>query len=190
MQDPKIQRLLDHSAIVEVIHSYCRGVDRRDYDLVRRTYHADAYDDHGDYKGGVDGLIAWVRARHADIPHSMHFVLNCLIEFLAGDHAVAETYFIRKQVGPGAKNSGTVVISETMGRYVDQFERRDDQWRVARRVVVFEAVVNTVATSAPLGHKWIWQRRNTTDPVYFARFEMLERLALCASRAEPTLPRL
>ena len=54
-----LQRLLDEAAIRRVHLDYCRGVDRRDWELVRSCYHRDAVDHHGPYSGGIDGFIAW-----------------------------------------------------------------------------------------------------------------------------------
>jgi hypothetical protein len=58
----RLDRLADQQEVRDVIYRYCRGIDRRDYDLVRACYHADATDDHGDYRGGVDGFITYVMA--------------------------------------------------------------------------------------------------------------------------------
>ena len=52
-----LRRLLDEEAIKKVHLRYCRGIDRRDWELLRSCYHPDALDDHGDYVGGVDGFI-------------------------------------------------------------------------------------------------------------------------------------
>ena len=52
-----LQRLLDKDQIYEVVCRYARGVDRGDEAMVRSTYHVDAYDDHVDYRGDIDGFI-------------------------------------------------------------------------------------------------------------------------------------
>ena len=52
--------LIDREQIRDVIYRYARGVDRRDYELVRSCYHPNATDDHGSYKGDVDGFITWL----------------------------------------------------------------------------------------------------------------------------------
>jgi hypothetical protein len=113
--------------------SYCRGVDRRDLDLVRACYHADARDDHGTFIGGLDDYIAFLDARLAQWDATTHLMTNILIE-LQGDHAGVESYclaFHRRGAGPGSRE---LVIAM---RYVDRFERRADEWRIAdRRCVV------------------------------------------------------
>jgi hypothetical protein len=63
-------------AIQDVLYRYARGVDRRDWELVRSVYHPDATDDHGGYRGGVDGLLDYLRARHEHIEQSLHVITN------------------------------------------------------------------------------------------------------------------
>ena len=48
-----LQSLIDKQEIRDCMARYARGVDRADWEAVRDTYHDDAYDDHGDYKGAV-----------------------------------------------------------------------------------------------------------------------------------------
>jgi SnoaL-like domain len=145
------QRLLDKEAIRETMCRYARGVDRRDYDLVRSVYHPDAFDDHGTYKGGVDGLIEWIARRHATIEQSMHTLCNSTIEFLSDDVAVSETYLITTQRYPAEaketiqawvgdmKVGANERLSVTMyARMIDRFERRAGEWKVAKRTVIIE----------------------------------------------------
>ncbi|MER2157629.1 nuclear transport factor 2 family protein, partial [Rhodococcus sp. (in: high G+C Gram-positive bacteria)] len=40
--DRALQDLIDKQAIREVVLTYCRGIDRLDFDLVRSAYHPDA----------------------------------------------------------------------------------------------------------------------------------------------------
>lgn len=84
-RDEALQRLLDKEEIYEAICLYARGVDRGDWDLVRSTYHEDAFDSHGDYQGDINGLIAWLENLFKGVDNSMHFLGNCLIEFGSRD---------------------------------------------------------------------------------------------------------
>lgn len=59
----EVQTLLDQQAVYEVLVRYCRGVDRCDEELLRSVYHADAYDDHGYWKGNGQDFAAFVVAR-------------------------------------------------------------------------------------------------------------------------------
>ena len=46
-----VEELIARQEITDVLHRYCRAVDRRDPDLLRSVYHPDATDDHGVYAG-------------------------------------------------------------------------------------------------------------------------------------------
>jgi ketosteroid isomerase-like protein len=134
--DARLRELLDKLEISEVLTRYARGIDRRDWDLVRSCYHEDAIDDHGMYSGDVEGFIAWVAERHSGIEQSMHFLGNTVIE-LDGDVAFAETYLTTyaHETRPGSPTQ----YAHSGCRYVDRLERRDQgPWKLAERHVVFE----------------------------------------------------
>jgi hypothetical protein len=179
---PDIASLVDRERIRDALSLYARGVDRRDWELVRSTYHADAYDDHGDYKGGVDGFIDWVSRRHATIDRSMHFLGNCLIEFFGPDRAFVETYFgVSQRMGPaaaeslkmllgqGAVDPGAGVEIKMLGRYADLFERRSGEWKTARRVVVFESINAVPLAGMTENSSWVWTRRDGEDAAFAMR---------------------
>jgi len=174
--DETLQRLADRVAIQDCLARYARGVDRGDWDLVRSAYHPDAWDAHGDYKGGIDGLIAWLEHRFAGVDNSMHLLGNCLIEFAGADHAFVETYFGSSRLRPptDAERAGLqaedMLCREAWGRYADRFERRDGQWRVAHRVVVIERAFTTVALRGKrAGTATTWGRRDGSDPSHEQR---------------------
>ncbi len=127
-----LRELLDRQAILDCVHRYARGVDRGDEELVRSAYHPDAVEDHGAFIGDVDGLVTFLAEAHRPFPAYQRFVTNVSVE-LDGDLAHAESYYLcilrRDDKGRLLANGG---------RYVDRVERRDGEWRVARRVVVME----------------------------------------------------
>jgi hypothetical protein len=180
--DDRIARLLDRQEIQDLLARYCRAVDRRDWAKLGDVFHADAHDDHGEYKGGVDGFVAWVKQRHASIGQSMHFLGNCLIEFAGPDLALVETYFVASQrlgaeAGEAARRmleqsgvgSAGAVDLDVLGRYIDRMERREGQRRIARRTVAFDAIRTRPATAGPLAPSWAQSRRDQDDPVYAER---------------------
>lgn len=171
-------RLEDRAAIQDLMARYARGVDRRDWEAVRSTFHPDAHDDHGEYKGGTDGFIDWVSRRHEKVVQSMHFLGNCLIEFLSDDVALVETYYIARQTyGADAAAARSMIgageavpmEAEIWGRYVDVVERRAGEWRTARRTVAFEVLQAHRQTSLPLSPSWAQARRDADDPLYEMR---------------------
>jgi hypothetical protein len=158
--------------------SYCRGVDRREWDLVREAYHPDAYDDHGGYKGNVDGFMEWLERRHHTIEQSMHFIGNCKIDFLSDNVAVAETYCVAYQryghealetiklwLGDEPLQEGKKVVVELLCRYVDRMECRQGVWKIASRIVAIEDVKadQQVDRLQPL---WALAKRDRSDALW------------------------
>lgn len=178
-------RLADRFEIEQAMFRYCRGVDRKEWDLVRAAYHPDAFDDHGNYKGDIPGFVQSVIDRHRTIEQSTHAISNMLIEFAGPDVAVVETYFnVHQRHAPGDAAPYAAIVRgrmptadealevETVGRYVDRFTRRDGAWKIAHRTVVFEL---TRAQAAPPGgglqKNWAVARRDGTDRVQVLRRE-------------------
>ena len=118
-----LRRLLDIQEITEVIYRYCRGIDRRDYELVRSCYHADAVDDHGDFRGGVDEFLAYVAKGLPAFERTMHFIGNLLVE-PEGDRARAESYLVAYHHLRASRTKPERDYLVGL-RYVDDFERRE-----------------------------------------------------------------
>lgn len=155
-------------AIQEAVLRYARAVDRGDWDGVRDAYHPDAHDDHGEFKGDLDALIAWLEERFAGVDNGMHFVGNCLVEMTAANAALVETYFISHRV-QGAGNSA--VCRQGWGRYIDRFEKRDDGvWRVAQRTVVMDSIIELPVSGARTsGGATVWSERGPADFLFQSR---------------------
>lgn len=134
--DERLARMMDQQEIRDVVYRYCRGIDRRDYDLVRSCYHPDATDDHGDFRGGVDDFIAYVQRGLPRFERTMHFIGNVLIEPV-GDRARAESYLVAYHHLRASSSKPERDFVAGL-RYVDDFERRQGEWRIAARVCVFE----------------------------------------------------
>ena len=163
MDEVLLDRLLAKQDVRDVIHRYCRGIDRMDESLVRSCYHPDASDEHGSFKGGVDDFIAWVFELLHRYDTTMHFVGNVLVEPEA-DLARAESYgiaFHQALDGPPELNLVTGF------RFVDRFERRDGEWRIARRVATTEWVRKDAPESRwPIAETLRRGARDRSDPVY------------------------
>ncbi|MEO2104805.1 MAG: nuclear transport factor 2 family protein [Actinomycetota bacterium] len=173
-----IDDLLDRAQITEALMRYAQGVDRRDWDAVRAAYHDDAYDDHGPYKGGVDGLVDWISGRHESIAQSMHLIGNVVID-LDGDTARSDAYclvFQRQREDAETTpamfenahqaDEGAPTI-EICCRYVDEMQRRDGVWRISHRTVVYEWMWTAVRDEVSLIQPdWARATRDRTDPVY------------------------
>lgn len=176
-----LQSLIDRTEIHDVLLRYARGVDRRDWDLVRSAYHDDATDLHGDFEGTADAVVAYIKSRHLDGGQAMHFLGNSLIEFIDRRNALVETYFSSRRIGPyeaGAMSrlaeGSDICDLDVVGRYVDHFSKRNGEWRIARRVVVYEAVRLVPARVAKTSPNWVWSRRDSTDALNRMRTDLLK----------------
>ena len=131
---PPLQLLLDKDAIRDVLHRVCRGLDRADGALLERCYHADATEVHGDFEGDAATWRAGAMARVPETFERMRHSLGTINIDVEGDHALAESYFTAGCLLRSDSEPRTV--STIYGRYLDRFERRQDEWRIAHRVVV------------------------------------------------------
>ncbi|HEY5423756.1 MAG TPA: nuclear transport factor 2 family protein [Ilumatobacteraceae bacterium] len=131
-----VQRLLDERAIRRCLTDYCRGIDRLDADLLRSVYHADSTAVYGTYRGSGQGFVDYVIPRESGRwQATKHTISNSTIDFVDDDVANAETYVHAELAGADA--DGTFVV-HFGGRYIDRFERRDGEWKIADRVVVHD----------------------------------------------------
>lgn len=157
-----LQLVLDEASIRRVLYAYCRAADRGDLLALRAVYHPDAFDDHtGVYSGGVDGFIAFMERSLAAgvVTCTRHCLSNILIE-VEGDVAVVETYFEafhRRSV------DGRDIDEDAAGRYLDRFERREGEWRIAARRVVWDRPPHLPSTATTGGETSILVGRRSPD---------------------------
>jgi ketosteroid isomerase-like protein len=134
-RDPAVQEMLDKAAIREVLWRYCRGVDRRDADIIASCYHPDAYDDHMGhvYSGQTvgQGLVDWMDEIMVKTSHN---ITTNTIE-VDGDTAGSESYTTSMHIPKGEGEDRTLL---SVARYIDRFERRGDEWKIVYRLVVAE----------------------------------------------------
>lgn len=164
LESAELQRLLDEAAIKKVHIRYCRGIDRMDWDLIRSCYHPDAIDDHGEYIGGIDGFIDYCKAGCPTFLSTTHFTGNQLVE-VDGDAAWAEHYaraYHRVAGRDGAPDQDLVVNT----RYVDRFERREGEWRIAHRMVVVDTDRVDEVRERWVPEVQLRARRDSGDPSY------------------------
>ena len=175
------ERLADRAEIQDAILLWCRSIDRLDIEGIRRVFHPDAVDNHGVSVFDVDGLINWIETRHRKISVSLHRVSNIFIEFAGPDLALVESYADVVQCYPPGGQASLSQISGhrehredvghlllAPGRYVDQFERRDGTWKIARRTVIFEAaqVFEMPQAMPKAGPKAVEGRRSDEDFIF------------------------
>ncbi len=164
--EKSLQILLDEDAIKKVHLRYCRAIDRRDFELLRSCYHPDAIDDHGsdEYVGGLDGFVEYCMKGTLNFVSTTHLTGNQLVE-VDGDVAWAEHYGrAYHRVAAGADGVAKDLVSNT--RWIDRFERRDGDWKIAKRVIVVDSErVDPVHEGWTDPHQFRGAR-DKTDPSY------------------------
>lgn len=120
--------------ITRALLEYARAVDTRDYDSVAACYWPDAHDEHADFSGARDAYVAWLREVLPPIAVSTHQFTGTLVDVESPDVARAESWCLNTLVfrSSGAPDRHTTAHL----RYLDRFERREGEWRVADRRVV------------------------------------------------------
>lgn len=98
-----------------------------------------------------------------------HLVSNQIIE-VDGDWAASEVYYLLRSRMPEQDRAfGDSLVG---GRYLDEFERRDGQWRIIDRILVWDFLRYDPVTAqwprdhAQLDHDATWGSRSLDDPVY------------------------
>lgn len=162
-----LETLLDREAIRDCLFLYCRGIDRLDEKALRAAYWPDATDNHGAYKGTASGFIDMALVKLQQAGRMVHQISNILID-LHGNVAAVESYFAAYQEEKDA--NGQAFETMLCGRYVDRFEKRNGEWRVAARTVVYDWQRKTnlpnELTPDSFGLRQPTGGRQPNDPVY------------------------
>jgi hypothetical protein len=157
-----MRRLLAKQAITEQILRCVRGLDRRDKSLLLSVYHDDAVCEHAAYTAPSSYYCTWALELLGKLDHTHHQVGNILIDLIDDGHAVSETYWTAyHRIAPGvmlgasAGDHDLSVAQDLLigGRYIDDFECRKGEWKIARRYHVHD-----------------WTRWAKTDERGFAAF--------------------
>lgn len=135
-------------AVTDILQRYARGVDRRDWDLVRSCYHHDATDDHGVYRGDVEGFIAYFAKVARTFAGTFHFMGSSTFDVHAdAGVVVGETYCLAHHWAAFDDAGANDLVMAA--RYLDRFERRSGSWRIAARTVLVDW-----AREVPSGAAW------------------------------------
>lgn len=158
-----LQRLCYQQEITDVLHRYCRGIDRLDQDLVRSCYHVDATDEHGSFSGNVEDYLQWCWKLLQRYDRTMHYLSNILIT-LDGDYAQAESYGVAIHEGDPERQERNLSVGF---RFIDIFERRDEQWKIFKRVATTEwTQINTPESRFTISAGLRRGARDQSDALY------------------------
>ena len=162
----EVRLLSDRQQIVDCLHRYARGLDRFDRDSLSSAYFADARDHHGTFRGSPQEFVDWVMNVMQRWDSSLHILdLNNLE--INGDEADSECYVLFTQ-----RRAEGDAIDFGGARYLDHLERRDGEWRIADRTLVFDwtAQADVTAFTDADAHPAVSRDRN--DPTYRRPFRV------------------
>jgi hypothetical protein len=163
MDEKMLQQLADRQAITDLIHQYCRAVDRLDVPLGRAIFHEDGYADYGAdvYQGNGRDVIDRICKQHQHLLYHSHNATNILIE-LDGDRAASETYVV---AALRMRRNDKLVQIDLWGRYVDQWSKRGGLWGIDKRISIRD--FDEIREVTPM-KEHDRGKRDMTDPSYAA----------------------
>jgi hypothetical protein len=178
-----VEELEARVRIEDALYRHSRGIDRNDPVIRASAYHDDATVDAGAGPQPVAALLAVRRREHEHTQHTAHSVSNVLIEFISARVAFVESHvlaceledadydFSWRGVQPGA--AGARILS--WGRYLDVFERRDGDWRIRQRAVVYgDTSADPLEFAPALPERFLHQRHGPGDPIDHVREQARE----------------
>lgn len=133
LEESVVAELKARQEIRDTVARYCRGADRCDADLMRSCFHPDAVSDHGYFKGLAHEFVAVTAKRLAErCLCTRHHMTTQSVE-MRGQTAFCETYVltISRIARDGVEYDMTFST-----RYLDRFEERDGEWKIAGRQFV------------------------------------------------------
>ena len=158
-----IDELLAEAEIRDVHLRYCRALDRRDEELLRACFHADAVVElHEELS--VDAFVALGHEMLSHYTGTWHSTSNQLVE-VDGDRAWAERYTISRHL-IAADDEEPERDFVAYGRYLDQMERRGGEWRIARRRMVVDYTRMETVEPGSGGIGTTGGARDCSDPSY------------------------
>lgn len=157
-----LEQLSAREEIRDVLHRYCKGIDRRDWALVRSCFADDHVHKHAEYEGPPDEFIGFASQVLENIPATHHSISNVHITLADdGTRATSEANFVAYhyiEAGNPAfapcETNGKATDWIVAGRYCDTLERRDGRWIIIRREAFHDWERAEQATSAAVveGH--------------------------------------
>ena len=129
----------DRQAITDCMYLYSRGMDRADAGLLNEVFWEVAQIHSEFSSGGAAAFIGFsVPAGVKNWDRMTHLITNSVIR-IDGERAAAESCFYGYHVGHGDGRSevpsGDLIIC---GRYLDRFEKRNDEWRFIEKTILFD----------------------------------------------------
>jgi hypothetical protein len=158
---PDLETLADKQALTELVATLEQAVDRKDRDGILACYSEKSFDDHGRWRGSGEEFAEFIANNPGFTtasPFLFHLMGQSVFE-VEGDEAYGESYFWYAMQVQQDK------LYQSIGRYLDYFQRAEDGWRITYRRVVMDWDGQLEAQNAvPGGH--FRGTRDRNDPLY------------------------
>ncbi|SHN62810.1 nuclear transport factor 2 family protein [Erythrobacter sanguineus] len=134
--DAQLQALLDKQEIADVLQRYSRTLDWLDDEGQAGCFWPDAPIDYGFFTGSAADFLPVVMAIERASQRRWHFLSAPAIAFDSADHASVECYGFA--TGIRQQEDGSWSGGLYGGRYLDEFEKREGEWRIASRRYIMD----------------------------------------------------
>jgi len=125
----ELNYLKDRQAILDCLKRYTRGADRHDVELIKSAFWPDAIISYG-RPITVEEFATWANSLHAaKFVQNQHHVTGQTVD-IQGNIAHVESYVVYFLLSNDS-TTGTNTIGS--GRYVEQYEKRNGEWRIKIR---------------------------------------------------------
>ncbi|MEP0189249.1 MAG: nuclear transport factor 2 family protein [Erythrobacter sp.] len=137
--------LEDREAIRDVIAAYAHALDRRRWKMMGKLFHEDAQFQFGSVLGDWRSFVDQASAILSACEQTQHQLGQVIFGF-ENDHIChTETYLTATHVIPAGypipdvfPDRGRRYHVIIAGRYVDRFEKRGGEWRIAQRTGLYD----------------------------------------------------
>ncbi len=170
-------RLEDRAAITDIIAAYAHAIDRRRWSMMEHLFHDDAQFQFGEIVGDWRSFVEQARALIDPCLATQHQLGQVQFGFDGADTCHTETYMTAMHtVPPGFPmpevfpDKGVIYSAIVAGRYVDRFEKRGGEWRIAQRTGLydwreFRVVEGVDLSDTPEGAAGYHDERDPSTPV-------------------------
>ena len=122
----------DQQAIIAKTVAYCWAIDSRRFEDLREVFLPDGHANYGGVEfEGVEAVMEKCSSVLSPLDVSQHMVSTHEVA-VEGDLATSRCYFHAQHVRRSAEGGPNFIVA---GRYVDDWERTADGWRIRRRVL-------------------------------------------------------
>lgn len=138
-------RLEDREAIRDIITAYAHAIDRRRWDIMQNLFHDDAEFAFGTLVGDWKSFVEQAQAVIDPCVATQHQLGQIMFGFEGDTICHTETYMTAMHTIPAGypmpeifPPKDEIYSAVIAGRYVDRFEKRSGEWRIAKRTGLYD----------------------------------------------------